>query len=100
MKVDIKAGDVIRSDGLQIEVKRSVKAGDSIPALFVQNRIALLSAEPDEVTKKSGEFKPWFTAFPENSTTNNSAAAIEAWRIENDYVGVTPATAGNGPPPW
>jgi len=86
VNVDIKAGDVIHSDGYEIEVKRSVKAGDSISAVRV-GPTSVLSAEADEGAKKSSEAKPWFTAFKEDTTANDRSTTIEAWRIEKDHVG-------------
>jgi hypothetical protein len=88
-KVDIKAGDVIHSDGYEIEVKRSVKAGYSIPAVCViGNRVlSVLSVEAAEGANKSSEAKPWFTAFKEDTKANDRDAAIEAWRIEKNHVG-------------
>lgn len=89
-KVDIEAGHVIHSDGYEIEVKRSVKAGDSIPAIRVGDT-SVVSAEAAEGAKKSSEARPWFTAFKEDTKANDRSTIIEAWRIENDHVGVTPA---------
>ena len=80
-KVDIKTGEVIHSDGYEIEVKRAVKAGDSIPAIRV-GPTSVLSAE----TVQGDEKTPWFTAFKEDTNANDRSIAIKAWRVEKDYV--------------
>lgn len=84
LKVDIKAGEALHSNDYDIETKRSLKAGDSIPVLHCGNR-SLISVEAAEGIKKGVKAEPWFTAFlKENSGTRN--ATIEAWRIEMDHV--------------
>jgi hypothetical protein len=80
-KVDIKPGQAIHSGGLEINVTRSVKAGDSIPAIF-DGYGRVLSAEADEGLKS--ESKPWFTAFKEGTDPDDRADAIRAWRIEKN----------------
>jgi len=89
-KIEIKAGELIHSDGYAIDVKRSVKAGDSIPAIRV-GKTFVLSVEAAEGAKTSGEAEPWFTALKEDTKANDRSTAIEAWRIETAHVGLTQA---------
>jgi hypothetical protein len=84
-KTDIKAGEMLRSDGYQIEAKRGVKAGESIPVLFIGD--SLLSVEAAEGTKNKSEAKPWFTAYKDDTKASDRAALVEAWRLENEHVG-------------
>jgi hypothetical protein len=84
-KTDIKAGETLRSDGYQIEAKRAVKAGDSIPVLFVGD--SLLSVEAATGAKNKGEAEPWFAAYKDDTKASDRAALVEAWRLENEHVG-------------
>jgi hypothetical protein len=84
-KTDIKAGETLRSDGYQIEAKRAVKAGDSIPVLFIGD--SLLSVEAATGAKNKGEAEPWFAAYKDDTKASDHAALVEAWRLENEHVG-------------
>lgn len=79
-----------RYDGFVIKAKRSVKAGDEIPVLVVSgasgDAMSVLSVEATEGATEPSKTEPWFTAFPEATTMQDRAAAIEAWRIEKGYV--------------
>ncbi len=84
-KTDIKAGEMLRSDGYQIESKRAVRAGASIPVLCIGN--SLLSVETTEGAKDKSTAKPWLTAYKDDTTASDRAALVEAWRLENEHVG-------------
>jgi hypothetical protein len=76
-------------DGFVIEAKRPIKAGDEIPVLAVAasgGALSVLSVEATEGVTEPSKAEPWFTAFPEATTTNDRAVIIEAWRIEKGYV--------------
>ncbi len=89
-KTDIKAGDVLHSNDFDIETKRSFKAGDSIPVLYIQggSGLWLLSVEAADATVPMTESKPLFTAISisKDATPDNRRATIEAWRTENGHV--------------
>ena len=76
-KTDIKAGVALHSSGYVIETSRSVKAGDSIPAVCVYG---------DEILSvgAGSEARPWFTAFPEGTKSDPRSHAIEVWNKEKD----------------
>lgn len=86
VKIDIKAGEVVHSEGYQIESSRSVKAGESIPSLFV-GESSVLSIETAEGTNTTKDVRPCITAFKEDVKPNDRSTAIEAWRIEKERVG-------------
>jgi len=77
-------------DGFVIRAKRSVKAGDAIPVLVVSGpsggAMSVLSVEVAEGATEPSKAEPWFSAFPESTTMQDRAAAVEAWRIEKGYV--------------
>lgn len=91
-KIDIKAGAVLhstadaKSNTFIIETKKAIKAGDSIPVLFI-NGPSILSVEATAKTKASSGSQPWFIAFVTESKPDDKRESIEAWRIEKDYVG-------------
>jgi len=74
-KIDIKAGVPIHIGGYTVEAGRSVKAGDSIPAVCIDGHV-ILSVGQDSETK------PWFTAFPD--TWGSRSRAAEVWKKGND----------------
>jgi hypothetical protein len=80
-KIDTKAGNVVHSDGYQIEVQRSFKAGEAIPVLVVGDGILSI-----EATHVDGS-KPSFAAFKDDMKPNARASAIEAWRTAKEHVG-------------
>jgi hypothetical protein len=83
-KTDIKAGETLRSDGYQIEAKRAVKAGESIPVLFIGD--SLLSVEAVEGTKNKSETKPWFTAYKDDTKASDRSALVGVWGLVNEHV--------------
>ena len=84
-KIDIKAGETVRLDGWQVETKRAVKAGDTVPVLLFGD--ALLSVEPSEGAKDKSDAKPWFAAYKEGTKLSDRPALVEVWRVENEHVG-------------
>jgi hypothetical protein len=90
LKTDIKAGDVLHSNDFDIETKRSFKAGDSIPVLYIQggSGMWLLSVEAADAAAPMTESKPLFTAISisKDVTPDNRRATIEAWKTVNDHA--------------
>jgi hypothetical protein len=83
-KTDIKAGNVVHSDGYQIQAERSVKAGESISVLVLGDAILSIEAAPSPSVVAHS--KPWFTAFKDDMKPNDHASAIEAWRTEKQHI--------------
>ena len=48
--------------------------------------MSVLSVEAAAAATEPGKAEPWFTAFPEAATTDDRAAAVEAWRIEKGVI--------------
>jgi len=95
--ISIRAGTVLHSGHYDIETMRSIKDGDSIPVVFTGR--SLLSVGAVEGTRKGGEARPWFTVFEADAKPDDRRGTIEAWRIENDYVGGSgSATVGGSSP--
>lgn len=87
IKVAIPSGVVIRSDGYEVKATRFVKAGDSIPVIVVGD--AILSADAAKGSTPSLDLKPWLAAFKKmDIKSKDEVAAIEAWRIVRDHVGL------------
>jgi len=84
VKIDIKAGAPLHSGRHEVETKRSIKASDSIPVLFVGE--SLLSVEAADGPGKGSQAQPWFTVFEGDARPDDRRATIEAWRIEKDHV--------------
>ena len=85
VKIDIKAGEVLRSSGpvvFEIKTKRSIKAGESISSLFVNGK----DNTPSILSVEAADDQPSFTAFLRDDKPDGRRAAIEAWQIERDYV--------------
>lgn len=95
--ISIKAGTVLHSGHYDIETMRSIKDGDSIPVIFTGR--SLLSVGAVEGTRKGGEAQPWFTVFQVEAKPDDRRGAIEAWRIENDYVNGSGSAAVGGASP-
>jgi len=82
-KIDIKAGAPIHDELYTVETGRSVKAGDSIPAVCIDG-MAILSVGPDSETK------PWFTVFAGAANFEMikgevfRSRAAEVWKKGND----------------
>jgi hypothetical protein len=78
-KIDIKAGVPIHIGGYTVEAGRSVKAGDSIPAVCIDGRVIFSVGEGSEI-------KPWLTAFPDTINMNKFAhgRAAEVWKKGKD----------------
>lgn len=86
-KVDIKAGETIRSGGYEITAKRTVHVGDAIPVLVVGG-VSVLSVEVNDGATNAREATPWFTAFKVSAAEESARrAAIGAWRAERVHVG-------------
>jgi len=85
-KVAIEPGAVLHFDGYEVRATRSVKARDSVPVIVVGD--AILSAEAAEGAKTRNDVRPWFTAFKKDVQSKENAAAIEAWRIVRNHVGL------------
>jgi hypothetical protein len=81
-KTDIKAGEKLHSDGYQIEAKRAVKGGHSIPALLVigSGAYSLVSIEA------ASDGKPWFAVFKDDMKPDARVSAIETWRIAKQHI--------------
>jgi hypothetical protein len=84
-KIDIRASETLRLDGYQVETKRAVKAGDTIPVLLIGD--ALLSVEPADGAKDKSDTKPWFAAYKDSTKLSDRPALVEVWRVENEHVG-------------
>lgn len=78
-KIDIKAGVPIHIGGYTVEASRSVKAGDSIPAVCIDGLVIFSVGEGSEA-------RPWLTAFPDTINMNNFAhgRAAEVWKKGKD----------------
>jgi hypothetical protein len=81
VKIDMKAGEVIHSDGYEIQAKREVKAGDTI-AVFRVGGTSIVSIAKDAPNAKPGETGPWFTAVKEATKKDDRSIAIDAWHAE------------------
>jgi len=84
-KLDINASETLRLDGYQIETKRAVKAGDTIPVLLIDD--TLLSVEPADAAKDKSNTKPWFAAYKDSTKLSDRPALVEVWRVNNEHVG-------------
>lgn len=82
-KIDIKAGETLRLDGYQVETKRALKTGDTIPVLLIGD--ALLSVEAAEGNKSDAT--PLFAAYKDGTKVSDRAPLVEVWRVENEHVG-------------
>jgi hypothetical protein len=78
-KIDVKVGAVLHLNGYDIHTSRTIKAGDSIPVLYI-NGPAILSVGAAGGVKAGARATPWFSAFRTDAT--NRAATIGVWRIE------------------
>jgi hypothetical protein len=78
-KVDLKAGAVLHSDGYDIETKRAIKVGDSIPTLYISGP-AIISVGATEETVAN----PLVSVF--HAGSKNRSATIGVWRIGRTYV--------------
>ena len=85
INTDIKAGAVLHAGSHEIKTTRSIKAGDSIPVLFIGWRSILSVGATDRATKDS-EAQPWFTVFEGDAKLDERHDTFEAWRIEKEYV--------------
>ena len=88
-KTDIKAGDVVDSEGYQIETRRSVKAEEPVPVLIVEDgtgRTPVASAILSLEAALSPALKPSLAAFQDSMKQKDRASAIEAWRTEKEHV--------------
>jgi len=87
-KIDIKAGETVHVDGFQIESKRAVKAGKSISVILV-GLSSMISIETTQESANAGATaNPWFTAHKDDLELSGRNAAIEAWQLVTEYVGV------------
>jgi hypothetical protein len=88
--MDIKAGEVLHSDGYAIEASRSIKAGDRVPTLLLAGgEFAIVSMEQGPKSENKvgdAEPRPWLTIFKETFKPANRAFALEVWDITNKYV--------------
>ena len=84
-KVDIRAGAVLHSGRYDIETQRPIKAGDSIPALFIGGR-SLLSIDSSGVAGRASAARPWFTVFEGDAKPDERRAVVEAWAVEENHV--------------
>jgi hypothetical protein len=79
--VDMKAGRIINSDGLDIETTHDVKIGDRI-TVFRVGSSAFVSIGKDEPSAKPELTKPWFIAVKHVTRIKYRGLALEAWRAE------------------
>lgn len=78
-KVDLEPGAKLFSNGFDIETTRSIKAGESIPVLYVGGQ-ALLSTEASAITRGNGSpSEPAVRIFLGSS---NRIAIVATWRVE------------------
>ena len=88
LKIDIKAGEGLQTEGFYIETTRPLKAGDSIPVLFMDGGPSIVSVESGDGSKEGSKTKPWLTAYEASESSEERQAPIEAWKIERDHVGL------------
>ncbi len=84
VKVDIKAGEVLHSDGFQIEAKKDIKAGESFPTIIVGD--SPMSIEPAPQAKDdTAKPKPCLTIFKDDVKPNARSVSLEAWGISKEH---------------
>lgn len=83
-KVDVKTGEVLHLDGYQIEVKRPVTAGESIPSIIIRGD-TILSLEAVDGVKEGSKAEPFLTAFKEDAISDYRSDAFEVWRNVNAW---------------
>jgi hypothetical protein len=80
-KIDMKAGEIIHSDGYEIQTTRAVKAGETI-AVFRVGDTSVVSVASDGKGANADASNPWFTAFKEATKTSDRSVSIDAWHAE------------------
>jgi hypothetical protein len=84
-KIDIKAGETLRSDGYKIDAKRPLKAGDSIPVyIFIDG--GFMSLEATAEATKDSPASPWLTALNDDVSDSRRIVLLEAWRRMNNHI--------------
>jgi hypothetical protein len=91
IKVDLKTGGGLHSDGYWIEAKRAIKAGETIPTLRIvigRNSYIVSIEEAPPATNKdaAGNPLPGLTIVREHGPPGDRDVALEAWRIANQSV--------------
>ncbi|MGH9344903.1 MAG: hypothetical protein ACRD19_14225 [Terriglobia bacterium] len=81
-KTNIEPGEMLHSGEYQIETNRALKAGDSVPVLFIAGDDGAMSIMSIE-TGANG--KPWFAAY-KNIKLHDRASFVETWRLAKQYV--------------
>lgn len=81
LKADVSSGQVVYSkDGLSIEAKRAMKAGEPI-AVFYLNGPSILSV--GALKGKAGqEEQPWLIVLSKDTKPETRSAKLQAWREE------------------
>jgi hypothetical protein len=85
VNVDVAAGAILHSGTHEIKTTRAIKAGDSIPVLFIDGQ-SILSVGAADGTTKDSEAQPWFAVFEGDLKPDGRTAIVGAWRVEKDYV--------------
>jgi hypothetical protein len=80
IKVDMKAGEVIHSEGFSIEAKRAIKAGETIPTILIGDSPISIEADSQAQDSKAKP-KPFLTIFKDDAKKEDRALALEAWGV-------------------
>ena len=102
IKVGLKAGEVLHSDGYLIEAKRAIKAGETIPTVCMEGKggysIISIDAVPQAKDKDAhAKPQPCLTLIDERVKLSDRTNVLEAWRLSNESVikkGIPPIYRG------
>jgi len=83
-KIDMKAGEVVHSEGYKIEAKRAVKAGEPIPAIYFFSPI--FSVEPAQGAKGDAGEHPAVVISSDSATPGVLKPAEEVWQAFEKHV--------------
>jgi len=85
IKIGLKAGEVVLSDGYRIEAKRAFNAGESIPSIYFFTPIMALESVP-AANADSKNQHPCLIISHNDAKTNVPLVYEEAWRAFKEHV--------------